>query len=125
MKKILIIIISLFVVNTFGFAKSSDRKAILAAKTEVIENLIAPATASFVSAKIIEKKNSWYIVYIVVDSQNAFGAYIRSGFLSCVKPTGNNTYDTTENGTQSTGQEKITNEFLSLYKATINWNSLE
>lgn len=57
----------------------------LAAKNVVYDNLKAPATARWVSTTILEEKPPKYIVSVVVDAQNGFGALIRSRFLCCVE----------------------------------------
>jgi hypothetical protein len=125
MKKIITIITFIFLLNTCLLLAVNNKEVLFCAKYEVSNNLIAPSTASIVSAKILEKKNSWYIIYVVVDSQNSFGAYIRGGFLCCIKPLGNKRYQTTRNGTQSIERESPSGYFLSLYKSTIYWDTLK
>ena len=122
MKKTMMILISVLMMSNLFAADKPIY--FLAAEQEVIKILEAPETASLVSEQIIEKKGSWYIIYLVIDAQNSYGAYLRSGFLSCVKILKTGRYNTVESGTQSTDREEITKDFLSLYKITIDWNTL-
>lgn len=130
MKKIATIVTIIFLLNTHLLVavsnkKVSNKEVFLCAKSEVMNHLIAPSTANFVSAKIIENKNSWYIVYVIVDAQNSFGASVRGGFLCCIEAIGKKRYNTIKNGTQTIGREDPSGYFLSLYKSTINWNILD
>lgn len=70
--------------NTEG---SSD-KAVAAAKTLVEKHLKAPSTAEWVSARVLSAIPPRYMVHVVVDAQNTFGAQIRSSFLVAVMLTG-------------------------------------
>jgi endonuclease YncB( thermonuclease family) len=52
------------------------------ARTLVQERLLAPGTARWVAEKILERdKYGRYLVHVVVDSQNAFGAPFAAIFL--------------------------------------------
>lgn len=52
------------------------------ARTLVQEGLLAPGTARWVSEEILDRdKYGRYLVHVVVDSQNAFGALLRGSFL--------------------------------------------
>lgn len=56
------------------------------AQTLVYENIKSPATAQWVSADILEKDEyGRYLVDVVLDAQNGFGALIRSGFIVALK----------------------------------------
>lgn len=52
------------------------------AQTLVYQNIKAPATAQWVSADILEKDTEGrYLVDVVLDAENSFGALIRSSFI--------------------------------------------
>ena len=64
---------------------ASDEKFINAAKSAVLEQLKAPSTASWVSAKV-EERDAYgrAIVTLTVDAQNSFGAIIRDYYAVCI-----------------------------------------
>lgn len=68
------------------------------AKTLVYKKLKAPGTAQWVSSEILDQDQyGRYLVDVVVDAQNEFGALIRGGFivvLQSVKEDGNFTHQT-------------------------------
>lgn len=59
--------------------------AIADAKQLLLESLKAPGSASFEKARIVYADHPRYIVHLIVDAQNSFGAYIREGYLVALK----------------------------------------
>lgn len=49
--------------------------------------LRAPSTASWVGTKVVAEQYPHYVVHVVVDSQNGFGAMIRDSFLTAFEIT--------------------------------------
>lgn len=81
-----------------------DKKttAYVCAKFEVKENLKAPSTAKFQSFPdaVIYKEGSYFVVEFYVDSQNSFGAMIRTDFkCKAFNPMPNTGYCQTVNCT--------------------------
>lgn len=58
-----------------------EERAKKCAQMLVLENIKAPSTATFAETRIIYKQHPWYQVYVLVDAQNSFGAYIRNSFV--------------------------------------------
>lgn len=56
-----------------------------AALSELMESLRSPGTARVLSTRIIESEGTEYQVHIVVDAQNGFGVFIRSGYCISVE----------------------------------------
>lgn len=70
------------------------------AKTEISHNLKAPSSARYGQAEILgNDAYGRYLVYIPVDAQNGFGAYIRSEFLVIIMDVDskNRTYSSYKN----------------------------
>jgi len=65
-------------------ANPEDERATSAAKTLVYKNLKAPATARWASATVVARKPPRFVVHVLVDAQNSFGALIRSSYLVAV-----------------------------------------
>ena len=63
------------------------------AKDMISKNLTCPSTAQWVEAKVVDENPPSYIVYVSVDSQNALGARIRSGFLCSLTMKGGGKYE--------------------------------
>lgn len=53
-----------------------------AARSMVENGLKAPATAVYQSVNVVAEQPPHYIVHVVVDAQNSFGAQVRSSFLT-------------------------------------------
>lgn len=76
--------------------QTRDSVAVDCAKDLLLRNLKAPATANFISTKIVRPKlpkTGFYLVHLVVDSQNGFGALIRSSYLCAIEPLGGGKYN--------------------------------
>jgi hypothetical protein len=63
-----------------------DYEATTSAQDLVLRQLKSPSTAHFAQSKIVDRTKDtdgrkWFVVYTAVDSQNSFGAMIRSDFL--------------------------------------------
>ena len=70
--------------SALAFGLSDDERAISAAKTLVYKNLKAPATARWASTTVVARKSPRFVVHVLVDAQNDFGALIRSSYLVAV-----------------------------------------
>ena len=138
MKKIMMILIVMFVVSDL----SAEKKPLyfLAAEPEVKNLLSSPDTANLVSEKVIDEKVSYkigdtfsityYIIYIVADYQNHLSEYVRGGFITCVgiksdNPPKSKSYKKFKNNTISTGRNEITPEYLMSYYSFIGWYDLK
>lgn len=98
-KKIIVIAI-VFVVIAGGFILNPTRKVKSIAKQEITSVLKAPSTAEFSNYTVknygkTSEGNTIYTVEVDVDSQNGFGAIIRSRFKVSISKKGNkyNVYD--------------------------------
>jgi len=88
----LIIILILLIFYVSGCALRSEERAIVSARTLVAEYLKAPSTAQYQSTKIIDQSGQYYLVYVIVDAQNSFGAMIRGNYLVCIELTEGNRF---------------------------------
>ena len=68
--------------DALGYTEND--RAISAAKTLVYKNLKAPATARWASATVVARKSPRFLVHVLVDAQNDFGALIRNSYLVAV-----------------------------------------
>jgi hypothetical protein len=78
--------VSLLVIAWGGLPRMNDwwtqRRVDKVARGAVLENLVAPATAKFAAEKSrYERWGGQHYVFLAVDSQNPFGAFIRNYFL--------------------------------------------
>ena len=89
--KVIILLIS-FTFYVFGCALSSEERAVASAKTLVAEYLKAPSTAQYQSIKNIDQSGQYYLIHVIVDAQNSFGAMIRSNYLVCIELTEGNRF---------------------------------
>lgn len=62
-------------------ATARQNAAIAIAKTMVSDKLRSPSTASWVNVQVVAEEYPRYVVHVVVDAQNVFGAAIRDSFL--------------------------------------------
>lgn len=60
---------------------SHQTAATAIAKSMVSDKLRSPSTASWVVVQVVAEEYPHYVVHVVVDAQNAFGAAIRDSFL--------------------------------------------
>jgi hypothetical protein len=82
--KYIIGFIALYVLWFFTW-NSKDSHAISCAKSMVEEYLKAPTTASFFKTEVVGNKENFYVVYVVVDAENSFGAKVRGSYLAAMK----------------------------------------
>jgi hypothetical protein len=68
--------------------RDQDDAAIAYCEDQVLASLKAPATASFTGTYVTALDNGHRVVRGSVDSENGFGALIRSGFKCTVEPDG-------------------------------------
>lgn len=87
-----IILLTLLTFFVFGCALSPEERAVSAAKTLIAEYLKAPSTAKYQSTKIIEQNGQYYLIHVIVDAQNSFGAMIRGNYLVCIELTEGNRF---------------------------------
>lgn len=78
---VLAVVIGIVVVLSLVFADSAEDKAITACQDAVLLQLKAPASASFTSTGASEVSEGSFNVSGYVDSQNTFGANVRSNFV--------------------------------------------
>lgn len=98
-------------------------RAIRAAKTLVYESLRSPSTAQWVSARVIDSKHPKYLVHVVVDAQNAFGATIRDGFLAVVTIKSGDEFAYNQAfGLQKSGRGDPTQMEVDAMKQLNNWD---
>jgi hypothetical protein len=69
-------------------APSSSQRAIDAAYDLLEKNLTSPATAQKISGEVVAKQPPYYLVHLVVDSQNEFAATVRTSALVSVELVG-------------------------------------
>ena len=81
----LILTISYLSDDSEGFFSNSDKRAKESAKSLVMENLKAPSTAKFPELRILHKEHPWYQVFVFVDAENSYGAYVRSSYVCVIK----------------------------------------
>lgn len=95
------------------------------ARTLVQERLLAPGTARWVAEKILERdKYGRYLVHVVVDSQNAFGAFLRGNFLVVLRvdlEAGGVRYNPNF-GVQQVGNPPTKTE-IAMMKSLNNWDN--
>ncbi|MBA9078958.1 hypothetical protein [Rufibacter quisquiliarum] len=86
---------------------SCDGKQAIIEKTareRVAERLKSPDTADFISAEIVGgTMDTAYVVHVVVDAQNDFGAKKRSSYLVALKQDGERLYWDQEKAVQEAG----------------------
>ncbi|MBI2058849.1 MAG: hypothetical protein HYT87_03685 [Nitrospirae bacterium] len=68
-----------------GCRGKTESGPVVEAKKVVSEYLKAPSTARWVSASIADQAPPQYIVHVVVDAQNSFGAMIRNSYCVYVR----------------------------------------
>lgn len=77
--------------SEFSFS-SPSKKAIQAATTLLEKNLKSPSTAKVISSSVVEQQPPFYLVHLVVDSQNDFSAMVRTSALVSVELAEDNQY---------------------------------
>jgi hypothetical protein len=73
---------------THGVTKrtsSLNSRAIAAAKTLVLKRLKAPSTAKFSTTTVVASAHPHYLVHVVADAQNSFGAMIRGSWCAVIQ----------------------------------------
>lgn len=101
---------------------ANDDMAIDGSLTLLYKNLKAPSTAELVSKKIIDRKPPWYIVHVVLDAQNSFGAQIRDSFLCCIKLLPNGKYAYDKNTAFSMVERDVSDEEIKYFKLLNQWD---
>jgi len=87
-KLIIVAVLATALALWFGISKSPSRTATNNCEGFVRERLKAPATAKFSNEKIIAIDGKLYIVTGDVDSQNSYGAMLRSNYNCLVSRDG-------------------------------------
>jgi hypothetical protein len=64
--------------NAWG--KKNRGRAKTAARSAVTDRLKAPMSANWVSTEVLDYKGNRYVVHVVVDAMNSFGAYLRNSY---------------------------------------------
>ena len=126
---IIIFLIILFFIIFSVFKSCTEKKVTNAtvlgcAESLINEQLKAPASANYTNGKVISKdKYGKYLVYMEVDAQNSFGAYLHSEYiviLRSVNPDGEYTYSP-DFSLQEVGDSDISTVESSL-ESMNNWN---
>lgn len=78
--------------KTAVISGSEDQMALQDAKDLITKLLVSPGSAQWVSTSVVEKQPPSFLVRTVVDSQNQFGALVRSDYFVCLQVTGPTTY---------------------------------
>jgi len=68
-----------------AWGKEHKEDAITSAQSAVSERLKSPSSADWISSKVLENSGSKYIIHLVVDAKNAFGASIRGSFCVALR----------------------------------------
>ena len=84
--KYLFILLTMFVILSCDKSTFYDFKKIETAERIVSKTLLAPSSAKYSEGQIvnrvkISKSRTLYLVYLTVDAQNTYGAFIRSHYL--------------------------------------------
>lgn len=91
-----------------------------AAKQTVKESLKSPSTAQFVDVTVLEQKGKKYLVRVVLDAQNAYGAMIRGSYIVILTVVDGSHYkDATATEIEEQGMESYT---INLAKELYNWD---
>lgn len=117
---VLVIIISILVPNG-----PSDEDYISSARAAVSDTLKSPATATYSNEKIVDEDDyGRVLVTLTVDSQNSFGAYIRTNYAVVI-----GSYDTSTdefvyypNGIQTWTDNYLEELCIESAKTAANWN---
>lgn len=74
--------------SLFSSTPSAEENAIQGATQLVAERLKSPSTASYPKRAVVAKDSKGhYLIHVVADAQNSFGAHLRSSFLVAVRVT--------------------------------------
>ncbi len=103
--------------------KGSNKTAETHAVDFLKKQLKAPATADVQNVTTIDGKNAHYVVHIVVDSENSFGAKIRGSYLVLVEVTSDTTYNTLPTSVQEVSRTP-TKEEIEIFKSINSWDLL-
>lgn len=125
--KIILFIISLVIIWSLFFRTDMDSAYISCAKTIIYKQLKSPATARWSNEKVLEKDDyGRAIVYLTVDAQNGFGAYIRENYvvviLSYDRRTGEFTYNKASVQQITDSDENLDSFIIDFAKKYTNWN---
>lgn len=64
---------------------STNQKAINAASTLLEQNLKSPSSMKYISRTVVDQSPPYYLVHLVVDSDNEFGAKVRTSVLASIE----------------------------------------
>lgn len=119
----ILIVIALF--SFFSGGGVSDEDYIVCAKSVAYNQLKAPSTASFSDAKVVEKDDyGRALVTFTVDSENSFGAYVRTYYAIVIetydKSSEQFTYD--RFGVQHWTNSSADEIYIEAAKEAADWN---
>ncbi|MCL4552529.1 MAG: hypothetical protein M1305_03095 [Candidatus Marsarchaeota archaeon] len=97
--------------------------AIACAKDLVSENLKAPATAKWQEETVVEKSGDKYLVFVVVDAQNSFGAMMRTRYLVYLRLLDNDQYKYIPSTPFIECSDPPTEDEISVMKGMAGWNA--
>lgn len=124
---VFVVILSVVIGTVIGLTpeKTSDDDLIRCAKTLVSEQLKSPGSATYSNETVVERDEyGRALVTLTVDSQNGFGAYLRSNFIAVIKTYNKSddtfTYDST-NGVQSYTEEFLKDTLIERAKEASDW----
>lgn len=105
-------------------ARQRDDNSSNIAKQLISKNLRCPSTAKYVKFKKFDQKGRKYMMFVTLDAQNAFGAYLRSKYLVIFTYDKNSYEEFTyypKNAVGKCSDSQYFDMYVDLFKSSNNW----